>query len=411
MLTNRKSLRIAVLGLFGSSNHGNEATLAAFVHHVSRRLPDTEFVCIGPPQSNIEATLGFPLLLLDPLPVARYFWRIRPNSLRLACIRFAQRLSEGRRRHTAIEMLDGISVLAMPGTGIIDDFGQGPLDMPTHLDRWTFAAVQLGIPSSFLSIGVSTVSGAESRSLFRRSLARADYCSFRDTISSVNAKALGYQGYLSVIPDLAFGLPPEWLVPSSLKRPRRVIGIGVMGYFGWNRSESEGEGIYRRYLDKLCAVVAAVRADGNDIRLLTGDARADDATVRHVMDRCGEEGPSLGHLIAEPILNFRDVLSQIGLCDLVVATRFHNVLFSLLLKRPTISIGYGDKNDALMADFGLQRYCHSIENFEVEAVLQHIRHLGRYPQDGLAGVPERLDEARTKLDAQYDRWCAGWVAC
>lgn len=411
MPTNRKPLRIAVLGLFGSSNHGNEATLAAFVHHVSRRLRDTEFVCIGPPQSNIEATLGFPLLLLDPLPVARYFWRIRPNSLRLACIRFAQRVSEGHRRQTAIEMLDGVSVLAMPGTGIIDDFGQGPLDMPTHLDRWTFAAVQLGIPSSFLSIGVSSVSRSESRSLFRRSLARANYCSFRDTVSSVNAKALGYQRSLSVVPDLAFSMPLEWLVPSSLRRPQRAIGIGVMGYFGWNRSESEGEGIYRRYLDKLCAVVDAVRADGNDIRLITGDARADDDTVRHVIDRCGEEYPSLGRLIAEPIVNFRDALCQIGLCDLIVATRFHNVLFSLALKRPTVSIGYGDKNDALMADFGLQHYCHSIESFEVEAVLQHIRHLNRYPQDALAGVPERLDEARTKLDAQYDHWSASWVNC
>ena len=102
-------------------------------------------------------------------------------------------------------------------------------------------------------------------------------------------------------------------------------------------------------------------------------------------------------------------MSQIGLCDLVVATRFHNVLFSLLLKRPRISIGYGDKNDALMADFGLQRYCHRIESFEVEAVLQHIRHLERYPQDALAAVTERLDGARTKLDAQYDHWCARWA--
>jgi len=81
----------------------------------------------------------------------------------------------------------------------------------------------------------------------------------------------------------------------------------------------------------------------------------------------------------------------------------------LLLKRPTISIGYGDKNDALMADFGLQRYCHRIESFEVEAVLQHIRHLERYPQDALAAVTERLDGARTKLDAQYDHWCARWA--
>ncbi len=352
--------------------------------------------------------MGVPLIPLDPLPVAGYFWHLKPESLRSAFTHLAQRATEGRRRRMAADMLDGVSVLVIPGTGVIDDFGQGPLDLPTHLDRWTFSAAQRDIPCCFLSVGVSNVSNKLSRSLFCRSLARAYSFSVRDATSARNAKVLGHDSNPVVVSDLAFSLPPEWLLTSTLGKPRRVVGIGVMGYFGWNRSKIEGERIYRCYLDKLCSIIASVRTDGYDVRLLTGDARADDATVRDILNRCGGEKQSWGRVIADPIINFRDVLHQIGQCDLVVATRFHNVLFSILLKRPTISIGYCDKNDAVMAYFGLQRFCHDIDNFEVEAVLQHIHQIERYPQDALDGVPPRLVDARAHLDAQYDQCCYQW---
>lgn len=406
----RPPVRIAILGLFGSPNHGNEATLAAFVQNVSRRVPGVEFVGIAPRQSNIADSMGYRHLLLDPLPVAQYFWRLEPTGLRDACIRMALRATEGRRRRVASALLEGISALVMPGTGLIDDFGQRPLDLPTHIDRWTRAAALRGIPSSFLSVGASTVRSKTSRALFRLALARAEYCSFRDDVSVDNARALGHGGEAPMVPDLAFSLPPEWLVLPARRSPRRVVGIGVMGYVGWNRSAAEGERIYRRYLDKVCTLVDCVLADGHEVRLLTGDARADDDTVRDVLGRCTPGAAASGRLHADPIVTFRDVLTQLGACDVVAATRFHNVLLSLLLERPTISIGYGDKNDAVMAYFDLQRFGHDIETFDVAVVRQQIRDLERRPQDALAVVPQRLADARARLDLQFDRWCARWSA-
>ena len=45
-----------------------------------------------------------------------------------------------------------------------------------------------------------------------------------------------------------------------------------------------------------------------------------------------------------------DVIRQIALTDIVVATRYHHVVCALKLSRLTIFIGYADKNDALLAD-------------------------------------------------------------
>lgn len=401
----RLPLRIAILGLFGSPNHGNEATLAAFIQNVSRRLPGAEFVAIAPSQSNISVAMGHRHLHLDPLPVAQHFWRLRPTALREACIRLALRTTETRRRSIATEMLDGVSALVMPGTGLIDDMGQGPLDLPSHLDRWTRAAASHGIPSSYLSVGASTVRSAASRALFRRALARAEYCSFRDDVSLDNARALGYRSEAIVVPDLAFSLPSEWLTFARRPSSRTVVGIGLMGYVGWNRSAVDGKRIYDHYLEKISVLVRGVLADGHEVRLLTGDARADDRTVLDVLERCAGASGS-GRLHFDPIVTFRDVLTQLAACDLVVATRFHNVLLSLLLLRPTVSLGYGDKNDAVMGYFDLQRFCHHVETFDPAVVQQQVRDLERRPQDALAMIPQRLAAARARLDTQYDLWCA-----
>ncbi|HEX5796719.1 MAG TPA: polysaccharide pyruvyl transferase family protein [Geminicoccaceae bacterium] len=51
--------------------------------------------------------------------------------------------------------------------------------------------------------------------------------------------------------------------------------------------------------------------------------------------------------------------------DLVVATRYHNVVCALRMGKPTISIGYSVKNDALLATIGLADCCQSIERLDV----------------------------------------------
>ncbi len=76
--------------------------------------------------------------------------------------------------------------------------------------------------------------------------------------------------------------------------------------------------------------------------------------------------PAPGQLITEPTNSLHDIMCQIADTDIVVATRFHNVICALKLGRPTISISYEAKNDAVLADFGLGTFCQHIEHFDVE---------------------------------------------
>ena len=91
------------------------------------------------------------------------------------------------------------------------------------------------------------------------------------------------------------------------------------------------------------------------------------------------------------------------LVDLVIATRFHNVLKALRLGRPVISIGYATKNDDLMREMGLEQYCHHVDNFEPAQVLEQVRSLAAMPRPPVAKIHERVTEYRQALASQFDR--------
>ena len=50
--------------------------------------------------------------------------------------------------------------------------------------------------------------------------------------------------------------------------------------------------------------------------------------------------------------------------DVVVASRFHNLICALKHARPTVSIGYAQKSDHLMNSLGLGDYCQVIDHLD-----------------------------------------------
>ena len=68
-------------------------------------------------------------------------------------------------------------------------------------------------------------------------------------------------------------------------------------------------------------------------------------------------------------------MRQIAQTDVVVATRFHNVVCALKLGKPTVSIGYGEKNRALMTEMGLGSFCQHVEDFRYEMLSEQFTQL------------------------------------
>ena len=405
-MTERTIRTIGLFGLFGVDNLGNDATLAATIHALKSRLPNARLILVSDPPNASAAVGAFDAHVAhDLLPVTDYLRWIKPYWIRERVRGALQRATEPLRRFRTRKIAKQIDLLLIAGTGIADDYYQGPYDVPHDLLRWCAVVRGAGGLVRFASIGAGPVTHPLSIRWFRTALNIADYRSYRDHSSQRFALRIGVPaGNDLVLPDMVFSLP----VPSGLKiQPRqwppRTIGIGVMGYFGWNVSTEEGLRIYAKYIRKMRWLLSQLFQRKFAVRLLVGARKADQRAVDDILNSAEFEEERIGgRLGTSPATSYIDVFEEIAKTDFVIATRFHNVLFGLLLQRPCISIEYGPKNTDLMTEMGFAEYCHSIETFDPAVVLQQFERQVAMTQPPLDVARARLTEYRELLGNQYD---------
>jgi polysaccharide pyruvyl transferase WcaK-like protein len=174
-----------------------------------------------------------------------------------------------------------------------------------------------------------------------------------------------------VIPDLAFCLPVAADRSARTSDERTCVGLGVMTYFGWRNDPDLGQKTFDEYLAKLGHVVTTMLERGHLVRLLVGegtDARAV-AMLQELAEARFGSSVVADRLRAHPIEDLHALLDEIGRTDVVVATRYHNVVGALLAGRPVVSLGYAEKNRDLLRQVGLGDFCQDVESFDVDRVI------------------------------------------
>jgi polysaccharide pyruvyl transferase WcaK-like protein len=106
-------------------------------------------------------------------------------------------------------------------------------------------------------------------------------------------------------------------------------------------------------------------------------------------------------VIDEPIETVEDLLSQIAATDLVVATRFHNVLLSLLLNKPVLSISFHHKCSSLMSEMGISQYCQDIEQLKTDKLVGQFRLLEKNAASLKHMLLEKVSNRRRALDDHF----------
>ncbi|WP_088342858.1 MULTISPECIES: polysaccharide pyruvyl transferase family protein [Rhodomicrobium] len=363
------STRIGIFGQFGSGNLGNDGSMESFLGFLRADRPGAELVSICHTPELIGERFSIPTVPIRPqLPGSPLFRGV--NKLLLGA---PNRLLDLIR---AVRIARGFDVILVPGTGILDDFGERWKDMPYILFNWTLACRLAGTPFAFVSIGAGPIVHPFSRWLMKSAARMAHYRSYRDEQSKRYMAGIGLDRPGDrVTPDLAFRLPlPEKRNAASAKP---MIGLGMMGYSGWKHAQADGEAIYRAYIAKMAAFGKWLLDGGYGVRLIVGDKGDRQAVLDVGAALAKRPGTAAGDVIAEPAESLTDVMRQIAETELLVATRFHNVVCGLMVGKPVISIGYARKNDVLLAEAGLADFCQHIERLDVDALKLQFEQLMR----------------------------------
>ncbi len=390
--------RIALLGLFGVGNLGNEASLAAALFHVRASRPDAPLVCICAEPADVAVRHGIEAVSLTM--TTYHPWQQSTRRLWRLLLRVPV---EVQRWVKTYRFLQGVDLIIVPGTGILDDFGVGPMQMPYDLFVWSLLAKLCGTKLRFVSIGAGPIHHPFSRWLMKTAAQAADYRSYRDQISKTFMHEIGLDtSHDSVYPDLVFSLPKPAAATQQPDQATRTVGLGMMAYYGWRNDAETGEQLYQTYIAKLARFTLWLIEKGYNIRILIGES-TDQRAVDDLMAALGGVSPQTiaERIVAEPITSLAGLLQQIAATDLVVATRFHNVLCGFMMNKPVVSLGYAQKNDVLMTEMGLGGYCQHIESFDVDQIICHFVELEQNKHQLHAHIQAKNQQYQQALMEQY----------
>ena len=402
-MTKQNPTKISFFGHFGTMNLGNEATLLAIVSRLRLLFPKCEFCCIGTSPENVIATHE-----IEAVPHTARSVRIWDQQVPLGKrvrMAFLGLTEEVRECIRAWKVLKGTDMFVIPGTGLLTDaFGLSGMG-PYGLLKWSLAARLRGCKIMFVSVGAGPVDSRLGRLLLKYALSLAEYRSYRDVPSRDVVEGLGVRTrHDRIYPDLVFGLSARLLPAADDREGRPVIGLGLMEYFEKYSVANPMRDTYEQYLESLAVFVGWLLDREYDVKLLLGDRDADPSVIDDLRAALRESRTSKidDRVTVRPIDSIPELLSQLSATDLVVATRFHNVLMSLLLNKPVIAISFHHKCSSLMSEMELSEYCHDINQMNADTLIAQFQALVRNAADVKQKILQRVETFERALDEQYE---------
>jgi polysaccharide pyruvyl transferase WcaK-like protein len=291
-------------------------------------------------------------------------------------------------------------VVLVPGTGVLENtLPVRPWGFPFSMFLLCLLGRLTGTKVALVNVGSNVINQPLIRFLYRSAARLAHYRSFRDALSRDAMGAMGVDTSRDdIYPDLVFALP----APSATAEPGSV-GVGVMDFHGSTDDRKDADEINGSYVDAMRQLVRRLVDDGRHVRMLTGD-EVDHAVVRDVIADVRASRPDLpaDALVFEPTETLGEVMAQIARVEVVVGTRYHNVVAALKLAKPTVSISYSAKSDRVMGEMGLADYTQDARSVDVDKLVEQLAEVTELAGRIQPMLRERSAEKSARLVRQYE---------
>jgi len=377
--------RVGLFGLLGTGNLGNDGSLAAVLAHLRAEHPDArlEVFCSGP--AEVTGRYGVPAVRLNWYR-AEY---ATASGLGSVVRKGLGKLVDVVRTAAWVRKQD---VVIVPGMGVLETtLPLRPWGWPYSLLLLSLSGKLVGTKVVFLAVGAGKVADRANRTLLVGAARLASYRSYRDEISRDAMRDMGVDTARDPVhTDLAFDLPnPKSTVDHG------VVGVGVMDYRGSNADRDRADEIHHDYVTKLTEFVRWLVRDGREVRLFVGD-HVDETVAERIVTDVGSAALSVA-----ATSTMDDLLRRMARVDVVVASRYHNVLAAVKLGKPTVALGYAAKSDALMAEMGLGEFCQSIRGLDVERLVKQFTALEERDVELRRTLADRNAVMAKRIAAQF----------
>lgn len=389
--------RIGLFGLFGSGNIGNDGSLEAMLAYIRATFPRAEVEVLCPGPKRVKAAFG-----VASVPVR---WYIRhadgASGFGAIALKTVGKIADPFRIAAWVRRQD---VIIVPGTGILEaTLPLRPWGTPYELLSVCASGRLFRTKVALVSVGSNPVKQRLTRGVIAAAARLANYRTYRDAQSRDALRRCGVDTSRDrLYPDIAFALPEPSSASRDVATEGRTVGVGVMAYFGGNDDRRHASEMHLAYTDKMKTFVRWLVETGHPVRLFTGDD-VDASVVQEIVADLEAHRPDLdpSWFVAEPVSSLTDLMRQMASVDMVVATRYHNVVCALKLGKPTVSIGYSGKNDALMADCGLSDFCQSARSLDIDKLIEQFTEMECRSGELVRAAAERRKQYAQRIDEQF----------
>ncbi len=386
-------MKVGLFGLLGAGNVGNDGSLEAVLAYLRRQHPSAELSCLCSGPAVVAARYGLPTT-----PLYWYYVRDRdPGLLARVGLKAGGKIRDAVRMWRWVRAQD---VVLVPGTGVLENtLPVRPWGFPFSMFLLCLLGRLTGTKVALVNVGSNVVNQPLIRFLYRSAARLVHYRSFRDALSRDAMGAMGVDTARDdVYPDLVFALP----APAATVEPGSV-GVGVMDFHGSTDDRKDAEEINGSYVDAMRRLVGRLVDDGRRVRMLTGD-EVDHAVVRDVVAdvRASRPGLAADAVVFEPTETLTEVMAQIARVEVVVGTRYHNVVCALKLAKPTVSISYSAKSDRVMTEMGLGDYTQDARSVDVDKLVEQVTEVTELAGRIQPMLAERSAAKAAMLARQYE---------
>ena len=346
-------------GFLGTGNIGNDVSLLVAAEAVRHHRPDLSMgvLALGDSRTDVGGLPVTSVPMGRRTPIARI-----SHTLDRVAVKFSDLIRSGR----TVARADHVVV---PGAGVLEErLAGGAWGFPWTLASIAATASLFGASVHLVAIGAEDPRDRRLRWLFRTTARLATTRSFRDERSRAVVQQLGVDTSRDpLVPDLAFGRPS----PAPAPTPTGRVALGVQLWHGPHGDEHAGHDIHERYLERVASVACGLLDAGLAITFVIGDV-AD----RPVPERVRAAVAAMGRDASAPedqlCTDFDDLVVTMGRCDVVVASRYHNLIAAVVAGRPVISLGYGPKHADLLRNLARADLAHDIDSIDADLVVNQV---------------------------------------
>jgi polysaccharide pyruvyl transferase WcaK-like protein len=387
--------RVGLFGLLGSGNLGNDVSMESVLRYLRTDHPEAvvDAMCKGP--GTVASRHGIPTIPMN------WYHRYERTMSGLPAVPL-KLLGKGIDVFRTVSWVSRHEVVIVPGMGVMEaGLPLKPWQMPYSFFLLCASAKPFGAKVAFVGIGASVVKRRTSRVLLDASARLASYRSYRDVQSR---DVMGQRGLNvsrdPVYSDLAFGFPP---LPCGPGDPG-IVGVNVMGYRGGDDDRKQAEAIHTSYVATMKSFVRWLIDQDRSVRILIGDENEPDRLVGEeiladVRSYCPDLEP--GRVVAEYASSFAELMQVMAPVGTVVATRFHSVICALRLGKPVLSLGYGPKFSALVANMGLAEFCQLAKYPDFDVLIAQFTELEKRQEELRKGIADGNAAYERNAAAQF----------